>query len=60
MLKALKKMFGKAEDEQPQPAPSPVTAPAQSGDAEHKRPRQNKPARTASESAGDSPAQQQP
>ncbi|PZP76909.1 MAG: ATP-dependent RNA helicase RhlB, partial [Ectopseudomonas oleovorans] len=60
MLKALKKMFGKAEDEQQQPAPSPVAAPAQSGDAEQKRPRKNKPARTASESAGDSPAPQQP
>ncbi|NMY17064.1 ATP-dependent RNA helicase RhlB [Pseudomonas sp. WS 5019] len=59
MLKALKKMFGKAEDEQPQPAPSSVAAPAQSGDAEQKRPRKNKPARPASESAGDSPAPQQ-
>mgnify|MGYP006213424935 CR=1 FL=1 len=47
MLKALKKMFGKAEDEQPQPAPSPVAAPAQSRDADDKRPRKNKPARTA-------------
>ena len=60
MLKALKKMFGKAEDEQPQPAPSPAVAPAQSRGADDKRPRKNKPARPASETVSDSPAPQQP
>ena len=58
MLKALKKMFGKAEDEQPQA--SPVAAPSPARGTDDKRSRKNKPARAASDNAGTPSPQQQP